>query len=129
MAVLDTSFIYAFFQPEDVHHQKAKALSQKHEGETHFINFLVFQELVTLITYKKSSQEAYEFGDFLQSALSPIQILKVDEEYLEEYWALAKRLKDHQLSFVDLSLLFLSENFGLPLWSFDQALLQTQKML
>ena len=122
MVILDTSYLFSLFQEEDDFHQKALGLSEKLDDEVSYITFLVFQELLTLITSRFSSAEAIRVADILNSERSPVQFLKLDEEYFDDTLALFKKLSPHRFSFVDVSLMVLAKNMEARVLTFDERL-------
>lgn len=122
MVILDTSYLYALLREEDDHHQKALQLSKKLNDELVYITFLIFQEFLTLLTGRASSQEAIKVADFLLSEKSPIQLLKIDKEYFEDTLALFKKLSPHRFSFVDVSLIILAGELEAEVITFDKRL-------
>lgn len=120
--ILDTSFIYAYFNSVDSLHDEAHRLFDLADEEPHFMSFLVYQELLTLMTSRFSSKEALELGKVLLSEDSGVHLLKIDEEYFDETLSLFEKLSPHRLSFVDVSLIVLSKNLETKVLTFDQSL-------
>ncbi|QQR54682.1 type II toxin-antitoxin system VapC family toxin [Candidatus Peregrinibacteria bacterium] len=122
--ILDTSFIFAYFNSVDSLHKKARHIFKSSAEEPHFVSFLVYQELLTLMTSRFSSKEAIQLSEILLSEDSGIQLLKMDEEYFEESVALFEELSPHKLSFVDISLLVLAKNLEAKVLTFDERLVR-----
>ena len=122
MVILDTSYLFAFFQSIDDHHPKAVAIARELEHESCYVPFLVFQELMTLLTSKYSSQEATRLMKVLLAEDSPIKLLKIDMDYFDETVALFRQLEPHRFSFVDVLLIALHRDFNAPVVTFDQRL-------
>ncbi len=122
MVLLDTSFIYAFFNEVDEFHGIARNLMQNIEEEPIFISFLVYQELMTLMMSRFSSEKAILLADTLFSENSSLQILKMDEEFFEDTQALFQKLSPHTFSFVDVSLMVLAQNLEAKVLTFDKKL-------
>jgi predicted nucleic acid-binding protein len=123
MILLDTSFLYAYFQERDVHHREALKWAAQLDEERGFVPVEVFQELVTVITYKVSSKEAIRVGQLLSAKNSPIQLVASDEELFRKVWLKFSSLHPHALSFVDCLLITLAENFSCPIFTFDKKIL------
>ena len=122
MVLLDTSFLIAYFRKEDVHHASALKWIPRLDEDRPYIPFSVFQELLTVLTYKLSSEEAIQIGDLLLSADSPAQILKLDEGYFKETVGLFRKLIPHRFSYVDVLLIFLHRELEIPVLTFDKKL-------
>ncbi len=122
MVLLDTSFLLAYFWEGDFHHSKALKATSHFEEYTPFIPVGVFQELLTVLTYKASSEEALQVSRILLGPNPPAQILRLDENYFEETVKLFQELHPHRFSYVDLSLIALSRDLDVPVLTFDKAL-------
>ncbi|MFA5855515.1 MAG: PIN domain-containing protein [Candidatus Gracilibacteria bacterium] len=122
MVILDTSFLFAFFNETDEHHAEAVRLTPSLEGDLIYFPFLVFQELMTLIMSRYSSSEAVRISEILLDGEFPAQIFKVDIDYLKESVALFRELGQHKLSFVDVSLIVLAREFSAKVITFDRGL-------
>lgn len=122
MVILDTSFLFALFVKEDDFHKKALVLAQQQEAQLLACSFLVFQELMTLLMSKVGSVAANKIGQDLLDPSSPIQFLKIDEEFFADSWSLFRQLGQHRFSFVDISLLVLAKNIEAEVLTFDRDL-------
>jgi predicted nucleic acid-binding protein len=122
MVLLDTSFIYAFFNEVDEFHGLARDLLKDVENEPMFVSFLVYQELMTLMMSRFSSEKALLLSDTLFSENSSLQILKMDEEFFEDSKTLFQKLSPHTFSFVDVSLMVLAKHLEAKVLTFDKKL-------
>lgn len=122
MLILDTSFLFAFFQETDDHHNKAVQLTASLEEDIVYFPFLVFQELLTLLTSRYSSKEAVRISEIMLDKDFPAKILKIDEEYFEQSIKMFKKLGKHRFSFVDVSLLVLASELEAKIITFDTRL-------
>lgn len=123
MVILDTSFLVAFFRKEDHHHAKARVLAKKHAGEQMIMTFLVMQEFMGILNRKSSTELAVKVIQLLLKEGSDVQLFKLDEANLEPTLELFGRLKPHDFSYVDVSLIHLAREFECEVLSFDQKLL------
>lgn len=124
MLILDTSFLFALFVAQDDFHEQALLLAKESEGQLLSCSFLVFQEFMTLLMSKVGSTFAVKINNDLLGPDSPLQLLKMDEEFFEESNALFRTLSPHKLSFVDVSLIVLSRNLEAKVLTFDKGLEQ-----
>lgn len=122
MLILDTSFLFAFFQQNDNQHDDAVGLTASFKNDVVYFPFLVFQELMTLIMSRYSSSEAIRICEIILDKDFPAQILKIDEEYFEQSVDLFKKLGKHKFSFVDVSLIVLARELGAKIITFDERL-------
>lgn len=122
MILLDTSFLYAYFQREDVHHKEAIKLAQHLNEDQVAVPVEILEELLGVITRKISSEEAIKAGSTLIHPDSPIQILYSNEEQFKKTWATFRTRSPHRFSFPDCVLLTLANHFGWPVFTFDKTL-------
>lgn len=124
MIILDTSFLFAYFQSTDVHHNKALEYAENLDNEKILLPYDILKELITVITYKISSEEALKVLDALTIKDSPIELLHIDEIMNEQSLKLFKELSPHKFSFIDVLLIYLSRTFNSEILTFDKALLE-----
>jgi len=122
LVILDTSFLFAYFQENDEFHLKAKELAENIRGELIYVSFLVAQEFLTLLTSRYSSSVAATIYEDLFSEETGIKLIKIDEEFFEETLVLFKKLNPHRFSFVDVSLMVLSKELEAKVLTFDERL-------
>lgn len=129
MIVLDTSFLYAFFQKEDKHHKKAGEIAKIiADEELIFIPIEVVEELVTVVTYRKSSEVAIKIANILLDPKSAIGIVNTHEIVFDEAWTTFQKLNPHKFSFVDCVLISMTKNSDdTKLITFDKALAEAVK--
>lgn len=129
MVVLDTSFLYAIFQEEDKHHKKAKEIAKiLANEEIIFIPIEVVQELVTVITYRKSSEVAIKIANIILDPKSAIGIVNSHEVVFDDAWKIFKEESPHKFSFVDCVLISMTKNSDdAKLITFDKALAEAVK--
>lgn len=118
--LLDTSFIFAFFNKKDEHHESADKIMQALRNGLFgklFISDYVFDEFVTLAGAHLRFDLAEEWGQTLLNS-SSIELLTTDKTEFDEAWKLFIRYKE--LSFTDCTLLAISKHFGIDnIASFD----------
>lgn len=119
MIFCDTSFLFAYFSREDAHHEQAVKIAKNLPKRGVFMPSTVFQELMTLLTYKVSSKAAINLSKLLLSPDSPIELMRVDEAYFEEIMNAFEQNSPHDFSFVDMSLILLSKKMEAKIYSFD----------
>lgn len=124
MIFLDTAFLYAYLVKEDVHHKEALKIAKRLEGEI-FVTLDVIKELVTVVTYKISSEAAIQFFNFAKSN-EFFRIIGGVEGLFGETMEVFERLERHKLSYVDCSLVAIAHMFDCEIVTFDKEL---QKVL
>lgn len=122
MVILDTSFLVAYFREVDVHHTKALKLAEELRGQKMVITFLVFQELVSILNRKVSTDFSTSVAKKLLLPDSNIELFKLDESYLAEVLELYGKLGPHLFSYADISLIHMSKELELPVLTFDKYL-------
>ncbi len=122
MILLDTSFLYAYFQREDVHHKEALKLAKQADENQVGMPLEILEELLTVITRKISSEEAIKVGSTLIHSDSPIQVLYPNEEQFKRAWTTFRARSPHRFSFPDCVLLTLANHFAWPVFTFDKIL-------
>lgn len=121
MVVLDTSILFALFHRKDVHHKRAVELLGELK-EIPFMPRMVFDELMTLLTYKVSSTAAISLGTKLMAKDSPVHWIEPDAQLNGLLWKSFCQEDPHQLSMTDSLLLTLNHHFGCRVLSFDKEL-------
>ena len=122
MILLDTSFLYAYFQRKDVHHKEALKLAGQLDGEQAGVPLEVLEELLTVITRKVSSEEAVRVGKTLITQDNPLQIIYPNEAIFYKTWELFRALSPHHFSMADCVLMTLADHFECEVFTFDRAL-------
>ena len=109
MIILDTSFLFAYYREQDVHHKTAVDLAKEIGGETVIVPVEVFEELITVVTRKFSSKAGIEVGKKLLSNEFPVEMLRTADNVFQNAWANFQALDPHSFSFVDCILIALSK--------------------
>lgn len=97
----DTSFFYACFDPHDVNHHQANALSidAAEAGSALYVTWDVLSETLTLLRYRRSHREALTF---LSDIKPNLHIVNYGENVRAEAEQIFRRYgRDHKLSFCD----------------------------
>jgi predicted nucleic acid-binding protein len=118
MYILDTDFIFSYFDSNQSTHQKASNLEEKF-GDSHIIvSNLVKQELATVISSRFGSLLAKEILENL-TLFDPQEVF-FDEIETEKIWKLFWSFQKKRISFVDCSNLLLAQKYNCKIASFDQ---------
>jgi predicted nucleic acid-binding protein len=97
----DTSFFYACFDPRDVNHPQAAALSAQAAdvGSALYVTWDIVSETLTLLRYRRSYREALTF---LSEIKPELHIVNYGESVRAEAEQIFRRYgRDHKLSFCD----------------------------
>lgn len=97
----ETSFFYACFDPRDVNHEQASALSidAAEAGSALYVTWDVISETLTLLRYRRSHREALTFLSDLKPNL---HIVNYGDNVRAEAEQIFRRYgRDHKLSFCD----------------------------
>jgi len=112
--LLDSSVWVALFLDFDTQHRKAERLLPKLKG-TLYAPYCVVSEVVTILAYKHSKEQADNFLAFIENNRD---VALVDDRLAEEI-AFYKSVSA-QISFADAALLFLSKRLKANLVTFDR---------
>lgn len=121
MIILDSSIWIAFFNFEDSQHQNAEEVILKISKDL-VIPEYVITEVCTVLTQKINKQATNKFLDFIFSN-SDIKILYSGVDFFQPVLMLYQKLVDNKLSFIDISLLYLSRQYEVV--TFDKKLEKT----
>jgi len=119
--LVDSSVWVALFLEFDTQHRKAEHVVQKLSG-TIYLPYGVLAEVATVLTYKHSKQLA---DNFIAYARDNRDLTIMNDDAFDE---MAFFLTiPHKLSFVDISLVFLSKKYNATLITFDKQLERVAK--
>lgn len=121
MRILDASVLVAAYIEKDLHHAKAKELLESiPQDERILLNDYLVNEIVTVMLRKYGLQKAKDILEYLTSN-SKIAIQHTSEE---DFQLIVRRFQKQTsaLSFVDCSVLCLSDSGGCKIETFDKAL-------
>jgi predicted nucleic acid-binding protein len=111
---LDTSFLIAFVNEEDEHHEEAREEMRKFERPV--ISNAVFSETMNTMFSRGQHRKAVEFGKYLRK--SQVNIINLPEPVLENSF---EKFKENKISFTDCSIVASMEMLGAyKLATFDQ---------
>jgi len=107
MIVLDTSFIVAFYNRTDVHHDSAKQIMERllsDEWGTPLLPEYVFLELTTVIAARRDLKTAVEAGQRLLDS-QDVRFMPCSELFFDAFEIFSKQSAKTSLSFVDSALI------------------------
>ena len=113
MKILDTSvYVSAFLDNDSNHEEWLRILSDINEKI--ILHYLIFQEILTILTYKHSKELAEKFSDFI---LEDSRFVIINWEIMEElnFW---KEL-DKKVSYIDIIVIYTAIKYKIDLISFD----------
>lgn len=121
MYLIDSSVWVALFLEFDSNHKKAEEIISKLEGKI-YLPYNVIVEVASVLTYKHSKKQANNFLDYIEDNKDIILLeneLKSEIEFFKKI--------DKKVSFVDISLIFLSKRLDLNLITFDSQMISLAK--
>lgn len=121
--LVDSSVWIALFLPFDTQHQKAARTIERLSGMV-YLPYCVIVEVATVLAYKHSKQLA---DNFIAYTHDNRDIAIVNNDALEEMAFYSTN--PHKLSFVDISLMFLSGKYNATLVTFDKQLQRVAKKI
>lgn len=120
-AIVDANVWIAYFDKDDLLYDQAKTLIDTTTQKTLVFTSYLIQEILTVFLYKNKSRLT---KNLLLTLKKPdIEIVNVEHDFLKSIIQLAQDNKyQPKLSLTDWSLLFLAEEFGFQLLTFDKQL-------
>ncbi|NIA10007.1 MAG: PIN domain-containing protein [Nitrospiraceae bacterium] len=121
MYLIDSSVWVALFLEFDSNHKKAEEIIPKLEGKI-YLPYNVIVEVTSVLTYKHSKKQADNFLDYIEDNKDIVLFeneLKPEIEFFKKI--------DKKISFVDISLIFLSKKLDLNLITFDSQMISLAK--
>lgn len=120
--IIDTSALIAFLVSSETHHQTAKNYILKHPDQKWIILETVFNETVTWIRTRISSQSSVEVGQVLRTEHRYVHISDQDEK---EIWKVFCKYDDKKWSYTDCSLLVMAHRLEVfEVFTFDKHIYQ-----
>lgn len=125
MILLDTSFLIAHYNNNDVHHSRARTIMEKIKrqeyGEVYITDF-IFDECATVLPLRlkdvKSSIQALKL-------IKNLFLIHLDEIFFEETWCIFKAQKEIKFSFTDCSSIISMQQLGIRnIATFDKAFIE-----
>lgn len=109
--LLDTSFLIAYHNKRDDHHERAREIDIENAG----INDYVYTEILNILHSRQSHRKASEYGKFLRKSLEISRVSKpVFEKAVENFEA-------EKISFTDAAITATAQKLDIKkVASFDQ---------
>ena len=121
MYLIDSSVWVALFLEFDSNHKKAEEIISKLEGKI-YLPYNVIVEVTSVLTYKHSKKQANNFLNYIEDN----EDIVLFENELKPEMEFFKKV-DKKVSFVDISLVFLSKKLDLNLITFDSQMISLAK--
>lgn len=126
--LVDSSVWIAFFDKDDVHYNKAKALFDLVAPATLLLTDYVVQEIITIFLYRDQKILLDELMITLERP--DIEIISVENYFLKQTIRFADEHEyKPKISLTDWLLLFLAKELGFNLLTFDKQLANATKRL
>lgn len=118
MVILDSNLWVAFLYTKDPNHKKAERIFENLKEKIIVTEYIIL-EVATIISQKVSKKVA---DDFIEDVIDnrDIEVLPSSKEFLDEIIKFYLSKKNENLSFVDYSLLYLSQK--MEVITFDKVL-------
>jgi predicted nucleic acid-binding protein len=118
MILLDTDFLFSFFDSSQSTHEGSKIVVEKYGNQEFYISNLVKQELATVISYKLG----YKACRIILAAVYGLEVknIFIGESENAQIWELFSTFHKQHISFVDCSNLYLAKKWGYKIASFDK---------
>ena len=121
MYIIDSSVWVALFLEFDSNHKKAEEIISKLEGKI-YLPYNVVVEVTTVLAYKHSKEQADNFLDYIEDNEDIVLFENESKSEIEFY-----KKVNRKVSFVDVSLVFLSKKLDLDLITFDSQMISLAK--
>lgn len=115
--ILDSDFIFGFFNESDANHDKSKKLFELIEGQNLIILNITRFEVITLISRRTSQEFAKLVLEELEGFIP--QIFFVDQKIDSEIWEEFDRHSKKNISLVDCANLVYARKLNAKIASFD----------
>ena len=114
MFILDTSIYVSAFLEDDTNHELGLNILSNLNWKIN-IPYLVFQEVITVLTYKHSKKLAWDFVDFI---LEDNRFILINWEIIEEisFWQDIK----NKISYIDIIVIYTAIKYSIKLYAFDK---------
>lgn len=123
--VVDANVLVALFNQDDTLHKRAVALWQEFRNDQELLLYtsnFVLAEVLTVLRLKASREAALSFGAIVFGQTKVLQVVYIDRELMKRAYEIFSRVPIKDFSFVDASLVALSEAFQAELATFDKHL-------
>lgn len=108
MVIFDSNIWIAYFDVDDQTHTKATEMIEEYGFENAIFTEYIILEVTTILKQKKGHKLSMKFLDFIEDF--EMVVLESDEFYTKTKRHF-RMLQENKLSFVDVSLLVLSEEY------------------
>ena len=114
MYIIDTSVYVSAFLEDDINHEEWLKIIANIDWKIN-IPYLVFQEEITVLTYKHSKNLAWDFVDFI---LADDRFILTNWESIEEisFW----KTIDNRISYIDIIVVYIAIKYSIKLYTFDE---------
>ena len=123
--IADSSFLVAFFHPDDLSHSKAVDQFSSMSGTTVIIPDRILEETFTVLTYNKGLEFALEVLKRIHFN-SELAIYPVTQHETNEIFILAETIKK-KISFADYCVVYLCNKLDMKPLCFDKQILSLLK--
>lgn len=108
--LLDTSFLIAFHNKRDKHHERAREI----KPENTVINDYIYAEVLDTIYSSQGRKKAVNYSKFLEKSA---KVIKVTEPIMRET---VRNFQEKDLSFTDASIAATAQKLNMKIVSFDE---------
>ena len=108
--LLDTSFLIAYHNKRDEHHERAREI----QIDEKVINDYIYAEVLNILYSRQGRSKAREYGRFLDKST---QIVRVSQPIFKQA---RENFMVKDLSFTDAAIAATAQKLGLDLISFDE---------
>jgi predicted nucleic acid-binding protein len=108
--LLDTSYLIAYHNKDDKHHQRAREI----EVENRVINDYIYTEVIDILYSRRGKDKANEYGKFLNKSTKMVRVSK------PIFKKAVQNFKDKDISFIDASIAATAQKLDMKLVSFDK---------
>lgn len=109
MTILDSNVWIAFLYIDDAQHEKSKKVFQLCEKPIVIPEYVVI-EVSSVLSQKAGKRIANAFLEIIMQSKG-VEVLFSEDQFFIEVVNFFKKRKEHNLSFVDFSLLYLSKSY------------------
>lgn len=126
--LIDASVWVAYFDTNDTLHRQAQSVLNGKTDTVLLLTDYIVQEVITVFLYKKQHQLIEELMKTIQK--ENVEIISVESSFLKSLLKFIKQFSySPKISLADWSLMFLAEELGLPISTFDKQLNNTYSRL
>lgn len=108
--LLDTSFLIAYHNKRDKHHERAREI----EIDNKIINDYIYAEVLNILYARQGKEKAVEYGKFLEKSTDVVRVSK------PIFAKSIKNFREKDLSFTDAAIAATAQKLDIPVISFDK---------